>query len=400
MDFNQIINRNNTGSVKWDFIERHFGDGAGKLLPMWVSDFDFACPPEVQAALHQRIEHGVFGYSERDEAYFNALLHWFSSRHQLTLKQEWVCSVEGVVPGLALLVQMLTHPGDGVVVQGPYYGSFAKIITLNGRKMLENPLSESPDDGYQMDFCQLERLFRHERPPLMILCNPHNPTGRCWSANELEQLLLLCEAYDVTLISDEIWADLLLPGETFTSVLHLGDRWHKRVISATAASKTFGLSSLRISNFLIPDPTLRQRFLSRLDAHGLDVFNALSVQAATTAWNESRQWLDSLLDYLAENRRWFVEQATEHLPWARIVPAQGTYLLWMDCKKLGLDDEQLKWVMADVAGIAPSMGSSFGPAGSGFIRLNLGCPRTYLEMAIDGLKRISVKTIKGIPTGG
>ncbi|KNL45465.1 aminotransferase, partial [Salmonella enterica subsp. enterica serovar Typhimurium var. 5-] len=350
MDFNQIINRNNTGSVKWDFIERHFGDGAGKLLPMWVSDFDFACPPEVQAALHQRIEHGVFGYSERDEAYFNALLHWFSSRHQLTLKQEWVCSVEGVVPGLALLVQMLTHPGDGVVVQGPYYGSFAKIITLNGRKLLENPLSESPDDGYQMDFCQLERLFRHERPPLMILCNPHNPTGRCWSANELEQLLLLCEAYDVTLISDEIWADLLLPGETFTSVLHLGVRWHKRVISATAASKTFGLSSLRISNFLIPDPTLRQRFLSRLDAHGLDVFNALSVQAATTAWNESRQWLDSLLDYLAENRRWFVEHATEHLPWARIVPAQGTYLLWMDCKKLGLDDEQLKWVMADVAG--------------------------------------------------
>ncbi|EYH91934.1 aminotransferase class I and II, partial [Salmonella enterica subsp. enterica serovar Heidelberg str. N189] len=326
--------------------------------------------------------------------------HWFSSRHQLTLKQEWVCSVEGVVPGLALLVQMLTHSGDGVVVQGPYYGSFAKIITLNGRKLLENPLSESPDDGYQMDFCQLERLFRHERPPLMILCNPHNPTGRCWSANELEQLLLLCEAYDVTLISDEIWADLLLPGETFTSVLHLGERWHKRVISATAASKTFGLSSLRISNFLIPDPTLRQRFLSRLDAHGLDVFNALSVQAATTAWNESRQWLDSLLDYLAENRRWFVEQATEHLPWARIVPAQGTYLLWMDCKKLGLDDEQLKWVMADVAGIAPSMGSSFGPAGSGFIRLNLGCPRTYLEMAIDGLKRISVKTIKGIPTGG
>ncbi len=212
----------------------------------------------------------------------------------------------------------------------------------------------------------------------MILCNPHNPTGRCWSANELEQLLLLCEAYDVTLISDEIWADLLLPGETFTSVLHLGVRWHKRVISATAASKTFGLSSLRISNFLIPDPTLRQRFLSRLDAHGLDVFNALSVQAAT----------------------WFVEHATEHLPWARIVPAQGTYLLWMDCKKLGLDDEQLKWVMADVAGIAPSMGSGFGPAGSGFIRLNLGCPRTYLEMAIDGLKRISVKTIKGIPTGG
>ncbi len=175
MDFNQIINRNNTGSVKWDFIERHFGDGAGKLLPMWVSDFDFACPPEVQAALHQRIEHGVFGYSERDEAYFNALLHWFSSRHQLTLKQEWVCSVEGVVPGLALLVQMLTHPGDGVVVQGPYYGSFAKIITLNGRKLLENPLSESPDDGYQMDFCQLE-LNEVDRRRLILAAEIYTET--------------------------------------------------------------------------------------------------------------------------------------------------------------------------------------------------------------------------------
>lgn len=159
MDFNQIINRNNTGSVKWDFIERHFGDGAGKLLPMWVSDFDFACPPEVQTALHQRIEHGVFGYSERDEAYFNALLHWFSSRHQLTLKQDWVCSVEGVVPGLALLVQMLTHPGDGVVVQGPYYGSFAKIITLNGRKLLENPLASRRTTATRWIFANWKGCF-------------------------------------------------------------------------------------------------------------------------------------------------------------------------------------------------------------------------------------------------
>lgn len=388
MDFNQIIDRHDTGSVKWDFIERHFGDGAAKLLPMWVSDFDFTCPPVVQQALHQRVDHGIFGYSERPPAYFDALIAWSAARHQLTVKQEWVCSVEGVVPGLSLLVQMLSQPGDGVVVQGPYYGSFAKVINLNGRRLLENPLREEGDAGYRMDLEQLEALFRAERPPLMILCNPHNPTGRCWSKEELQQLLTLCEKYSVIVISDEIWADLLLPGETFTSVLHLHECWHNRVIAATSASKTFGLSSLRISNFLIPDPVLRDVFMRRLDAHGLDVFNALSVRAATAAWQEGGPWLDELLAYLAENRRWFGEQAAAHLPWAKITPAQGTYLLWIDCRKLNLSDEQLKWVMADVASIAPSMGCGFGPGGSGFIRLNLGCPRAYLEKALEGLKRI------------
>ncbi len=388
MDFNQIIDRHDTGSVKWDFIERHFGAGAAKLLPMWVSDFDFTCPPVVQQALHQRVDHGIFGYSQRPQAYFDALIAWSAARHQLTVKQEWVCSVEGVVPGLSLLIQMLSQPGDGVVVQGPYYGSFAKVINLNGRRLLENPLREEGDAGYRMDLEQLETLFRAERPPMMILCNPHNPTGRCWSKEELQQLLTLCEKHSVIVISDEIWADLLLPGEMFTSVLHLHEHWHNRVIAATSASKTFGLSSLRISNFLIPDPVLRDVFMRRLDAHGLDVFNALSVRAATAAWQEGGPWLDELLAYLAENRRWFGEQAVAHLPWAKIIPAQGTYLLWIDCRKLNLSDEQLKWVMADVASIAPSMGCGFGPGGSGFIRLNLGCPRAYLEKALEGLKRI------------
>ncbi|QGN37515.1 MalY/PatB family protein [Klebsiella oxytoca] len=389
MDFNRIIDRHHTGSLKWDFMTRYFGEGANELLPMWVSDFDFTCPPAVQTALIQRIEHGIFGYSERPQIYFDSLISWFSTRHQLAIKQQWICSIEGVVPGLSLLVQMLSRAGEGVVVQGPYYGSFAKIISLNDRRLLENPLSEEPEIGYRMDLAHLETLFRTERPPLMILCNPHNPTGRCWSAQELSELLALCEKYDVILISDEIWADLLLPGENFTSVLHLGERWHSRVISATSASKTFGLSTLRIANFLIPASALRDQFLRRLDAHGLDVFNALSIESSIAAWQNGAPWLDELLDYLAENRRWFIQQAAEYLPWARIIPAQGTYLLWIDCKRLALSDEQLKWVMVDVAGIAPSMGNSFGSAGSGFIRLNLGCPRVYLEKALEGLKRIA-----------
>jgi len=384
-NFDLIVNRHATGSVKWDFIDRYQDMQVDNLLPMWVSDYDFACPPDVLEALHRRVDHGVFGYSERDEGYYTALINWFARRHQLTICPEWICSIEGVVPGLSLLVQMLTQTGDSVVVQGPYYGSFAKIITLNQRMLLENPLREDPQTGYVMDLVQLEALFSEHRPPLFILCNPHNPTGRCWSKNELTQLLTLCEKYSVTVLSDEIWADLLLPGSTFTSVLHLDKRWHSRVIAATSASKTFGLSSLRISNFIIPDLRLKKRFTERLNAHGLDVFNALSMEAATAAYNSAEQWLDDLLVYLAANRDWFVSQANTFLPWARIVPAQGTYLVWIDCRALGLSDAELKRIMTECAGIAPSMGSGFGPGGSGFIRLNLGCPRVYLEQAIEGL---------------
>ena len=170
------------------------------------------------------------------------------------------------------------------MVQGPYYGSFAKIVTMNGREVIENPLLETPQ-GYRIDFDQLAACLAQRKPPLLLLCNPHNPTGRCWRREELERLMALCHAHDVTVISDEIWADLLLPGETFTSVLHLGEEYRERVIAATSASKTFGLSSLRISNFLIPNARLRQAFVDRLNAHGLDVFNALSMTAATAAIN-------------------------------------------------------------------------------------------------------------------
>lgn len=386
-NFNQIINRHNTGSVKWDFIERYLQLDGSDLLPMWVSDVDFQCPVEVQQALHNRVEHGIFGYSERDEQYYQAVINWFSSRHNLSLKREWFTSIEGVVPGLAMLIQLLSKPGDAVVVQGPYYGSFAKIISMNGRELIENPLLETPQ-GYRFDFDQLETCFKQRKPPLLLLCNPHNPTGRCWTRNELTQLMALCRTYGVTVISDEIWADLLLPGATFTSVLHLDESCHDHVISATSASKTFGLSSLRISNFLIPNTHTRHAFVDRLNAHGLDVFNALSMTAATAAYQQGEAWLDDLQRHLAENRRWFEQALAYAAPWCNMTQAEGTYLAWLDCRALGLDDDALQHALIHEAKIAPSMGNSFGPEGKGFIRLNLGCPRQYLENAIRGIAKL------------
>lgn len=388
-NFNQIVDRHNTGSVKWDFIEYYLQLDGSDLLPMWVSDFDFKCPVQVQQALHSRVEHGIFGYSERDAQYYQAVMDWFSNRHNLQLKREWFTSIEGVVPGLAILIQLLSKPGDAVVVQGPYYGSFAKIITMNGREVVENPLTESPL-GYQFDFAQLEACLRERKPPLLLLCNPHNPTGRCWTRGELTQLTALCRAHDVTVISDEIWADLTLPGETFTSVLQLDEDCQKHVIAATSASKTFGLSSLRISNFLIPNAVTRNAFIERLNAHGLDVFNALSMTAATAAYQHGAAWLDDLQCYLAENRRWFEQALAYAAPWCKMTRAEGTYLAWLDCRALGLDDDALQQALIHQSKIAPSMGSSFGPQGKGYIRINLGCPRQYLEDAIRGLAKLQV----------
>ncbi|HHQ6632820.1 TPA: MalY/PatB family protein [Serratia fonticola] len=387
-DFNQVVDRHHTSSVKWDFMGHYLQLHETNLLPMWVSDFDFPCPPAVQQALHTRVDHGVFGYSERDEDYYRAAIEWFAQRHQLLLERQWFTSIEGVVPGIALLIQMLSQPGEGVVVQGPYYGSFKKVITLNGRRVLENPLQEREGE-YRFDFTQLAELLQREKPPLLVLCNPHNPTGRCWNRQELTQLLTLCQQHGVTVISDEIWADLILPDEHFTSVLHLGPQWHDRVIVATSASKTFGLSSLRISNFLIPNTALREQFVERLNAHGLDVFNALAMTAATAAYQQGGPWLDALLAYLAENRRWFAQALEQAAPWCRMMSAQGTYLAWLDCRALGLDDEALQLAMRQQAKIAPSMGCGFGEQGQGFIRINLGCPRAYLEMAVAGLAKLT-----------
>lgn len=387
-NFDKIIDRRHTDSLKWDFMPVAGQTHNHDLLPMWVSDYDFSAPAPVLAALQQRVTQGVFGYSVRSQNYFNAVTDWFARRHQLTVDPQWICSVEGVVPGLALLIQMLSEPGQAVVIQGPYYGSFARVISLNQRRVLENPLQMDSETGYRMDLVQLQTLLEAHRPPVMILCNPHNPCGRCWSHEELSALLSLCQHYQVTLISDEIWCDLLLPGARFTSLLAVNQAQQPPVIVANSVSKTFGLSGLRIANFVVADGRLRQRFSERLDAHGLDVFNVLAMTAATAAYCHAESWLDQLLVYLADNRQWFCQQMTRYIPWARIIPAQASYLLWLDCRQLGLDDDALKHTIISQAKIVPSMGIGFGAQGCGFIRLNAGCPRQHLQQAIAGLKCI------------
>lgn len=381
--FDHVINRRHTGSLKWDFMQQKLGLDGSDRLPMWVSDYDFQAPTAVLDVMQQRITHGVFGYAERDQDYYQAIINWYQIQHNLTIEQEWITTVHGVLPGLSIAIQMLTSVGDKVVMQTPGYGSFRKIIEFNDREIVENPLVET-HGHYDMDLAHLEQCFQ-QGAKVMIFCNPHNPVGRAWTRSEMVALATLCKQYNVWLLSDEIWGDLAMPGHHYNSVLSLPQELLQQTMVATAASKTFGLSSLRISNIMIPNAELRERFVRRLDAHGMDVFNSLAMCAATTAYQTSAQWLTDLKSYLQHNIDLLSVFLMAELPQLTFTPPEAGYLAWVDCRHLGLNDQELEHKLI-TAGIVPSMGIAFGHDGSGFIRLNLGCPQTTLQLALDRLK--------------
>ncbi|MFA0057140.1 MalY/PatB family protein [Vibrio echinoideorum] len=380
--FDNTINRRNTGSVKWDFMEQKLGLEGSDLLPMWVSDYDFQAPQQVLNRLSQDISHGIFGYSERQDDYYRAVIDWFKNQHNTEIEKEWITTIHGVLPGIAMALQMLTQVNDQIVIQSPGYGSFRKIIELNDRRVLNNPLIES-DGHYQLDCAHLEDCFASGAKAL-IFCNPHNPTGRAWNEQEITQVAELCKKHDVWLISDEIWSDLTLAPNMFHSTLKLPSSLTDKLIVATAASKTFGLSSLRISNFIIPNLQLKDQFVRRLDAHGMDCFNSLSMSAATTAYQECETWLTDLKHYLQENIETLNGFIKAELPHIRFTKPEATYLAWLDCRAMKLSDAELEQRLI-AAGIVPSMGCAFGEEGSGFIRLNLGCPA---EVLADALARL------------
>lgn len=382
--FDCIHNRCNTGSLKWDFMKEKLGLDGTDRLPMWVSDYDFQAPPLVLEALHNRIDHGIFGYAERNDDYYQAIINWYQQQHHIHIKKEWITTVHGVLPGLSMAIQLLTDTNDKVVMQTPGYGSFRKIVEFNDRVLVENPLIEK-QGNYTIDLAHLESCFQ-QGAKVMIFCNPHNPVGKAWSEEEITAVAKLCHQYDVWLLSDEIWGDLAMGDNTYHSALSLPEDLQQKLIVATAASKTFGLSSVRISNFMIPNQELKARLVRRLDAHGMDVYNSLAMCAATAAYQTSASWLNELKIYLQENISTLAHFIETELPELSFTPPEAGYLAWVDCRSLGLTDKELELKLVE-AGIVPSMGIAFGSEGSGFIRLNLGCPR---EVLVQAMQRINV----------
>lgn len=380
--FGRLVKRAGTGCKKWDLLDKIFGDHPSGMLPFWIADTEFVSPEEVLSALKERVDHGVFGYPVRDPLVASAVAEWWERRHGFQVDPRWVCHSHGVMAGIALALRIFTSRGDSVVVQPPIYPPFRWVVENNHRHLLESPLLEG-DGGYLMDFPGLERAFR-DGARAMLLCSPHNPTGRVWTRDELEELTSLAERYGVLIISDEIHADLVYstshPHVPFPSV----SPWAMRSSVVFASpSKSFNLAGFYTAYALIPDGAMRRAYEAELNRLFLDQGNELGQLAMRVAYHRGGPWLDSLISYLKANRDVALDHLAE-IPGVRAFAPEGTFLLWIDFRDL------LKDVMpaADFlrgAGVALNKGESFGDGFHGYGRLNFGCQRSML---MEGLSRI------------
>jgi cystathionine beta-lyase len=383
-DFNKIIHRADTNCVKYDLRKQVFGNP--DVLPMWVADMDFETPDFVREAVMQRAEHPVYGYHFKDDAYFQSIMGWLKRRHHWDVKQEWMSFTPGVVCGFNMAVMAFTEPGDEIIIQTPVYPPFHHAATSHGRKLVCNTLINRGADGYEMDFSLLEKQVKTAK--MLILCNPHNPVGRCWRKDELLLLGEMCLKNNVLVISDEIHCDLVLPGYKHTPFATLGHQYALNSITFHAASKTFNLAGLATSTAIIPHPELRQRFndyVHSMEAELGNIFGKVSTQAAMTYGDE---WLAQLLDYVQGNIDYVSDFLTANLPKVVFSKPQATYMMWLDFNGYGLSEEELWRKMTQEAQLGLNRGKDFGVDGSGFFRINLACPRATVEEAMRRLKAV------------
>lgn len=395
-DFDVAIPREGSNSVKWEFVTeqgrtRHWHDtaesrGNDRVLPMWVADMDFKCAPPIVQAIQNRAEHGIFGYSEKTETYLEAVVDWMRDRHDWSINSDWIVTCPGVVPALHFAVRAFVEPGEKVLVQGPVYYPFYNAIRNNGATIVSNSLVAS-NGRYEMDLDDLSGKLKDPAVKLAILCNPHNPVGRVWTALELRQFGELCEEHGVTVVADEIHADLTFPETKFTPYASLGDAFATHSLTTTAASKAFNLAGLHESNIIISNPRLREAFVREQYRVGLYGMNPFGIVATEAAYREGLPWLLEVVEYLKGNRDFIMDFMAAELP--EIVPyrPEGTYLFWFDCRALGLDKHALGELVRKKAKLYLDDGHIFGVEGDGFERLNFACTRELLTEALQRLKQ-------------
>ena len=388
-NFDKIINRKGTNCLKYDYaVER--GKPAD-VLPLWVADMDFTVSEEITKSLHAAVDHGIYGYTQPKDAYYNAITNWMEKNHNWKTKREWIMKTPGVVFALGAAVKAFTKPGDAVLIQNPVYYPFTNIIRDNDRRVIDNTLvyEKRVTEGksqYSIDYEDFERKIVQEHIKLFILCNPHNPVCRVWTREELQQLGEICLRHHVIVVSDEIHNDFVYPGFEHTVFANVDPRFTEFTVTCTAPSKTFNLAGLQISNIFISNETLREAFQKEIDKTGYDEPNALGAVACEAAYRGGQEWLDQLRAYLLENLNFLRAYLQEKLPQIHLVEPEGTYLVWLDCSELGISGKELDQFIVEKAGLWLDGGAMFGPSGADFQRVNIACPRATLELALDKLK--------------
>lgn len=377
-NFDTQVNRRGTNSLKWDVPEEE--------LPMWVADMDFRTAPEIIAALQQRVEHGVFGYTSVPNEWYQAIIGWWKRRHNMQIEKDWLAFCTGVVPAVSSVVRKLTTVAEYVVVQTPVYNIFFNSIENNGRRILESPLVYH-GTSYEIDFDDLEEKLAAPQTTMMILCNPHNPVGRIWRKEELEKIGALCWKHHVIVLADEIHCDLTDPGSAYIPFASVSPQCRDNSITCIAPTKAFNIAGLQSAAVMVPNEALRRRVIRGLNTDEVAEPNAFAVTAAVAAFREGESWLDALREYLLANKRLAEDFLRRELPEIHAVPSKATYLLWLDCSNLAGSATELSQFLRKTVGLHLSDGSQYGKAGRNFMRMNLACPQERLEDGLDRLKR-------------
>lgn len=384
INFDEIIDRKGTDCIKYDFAVQR--GRPADVLPLWVADMDFKTSSYIEDALVERSRHGIFGYSESGERYFNALASWMRRRHGFEVKEEWLIKTPGVVFALAMAVKAYTEIGDAVLIQQPVYYPFSEVINSNGRRVVSNDLILGEDDRYHIDFDDFQRKIVENDVKLFILCNPHNPSGRVFSREELTRLGDICLEHGVIVVSDEIHHDFVFKGE-HTVFASIKDEYRDISITCTSPSKTFNLAGVLISNIFIPDKELRKKFRHEVDGAGISQLSPFGITATCAAYEKGEQWFESVLDYIKDNISFVKEYTQKYLEGVKVIESEGTYLVWLDFRGTGLSAYELERRITYKAKLWFDSGAIFGKAGEGFQRINVAAPRAIIEECMERIKK-------------
>ena len=389
VNFDTVPNRRGTNCFKYDFA-REMGMPED-VLPLWVADMDFPTAPAVLERLHALAEHGIFGYTGVKDAYFSAVHNWYAQRFGWETQRSWLVTTPGVVFAIAIAIRAFTQKGDAILIQQPVYYPFANKVTENDRQLVVNPLVLK-NGRYEMDFADMERKIADNHVKMLLLCSPHNPVGRVWTKEELLRVGEICQKHGVLVVSDEIHADFTYAGHTHRVFASVKSEFADFTITCTAPSKTFNLAGLQNSNIFIPNRQLRHAYKKELSACGCGGTNCMGMAACQAAYEAGADWLEQLKQYLAGNLAYIRQFLREKLPDIALIEPEGTYLVWLDLRKLGLTEQQQRQLIVQDAKLWLDTGTLFGQGGEGFERINIACPRATIEQAMQRLERAVHKT--------